>query len=76
MDSMKFFRKLLCSNNNSLKYLCKLFNIDTKNHHRAYDDVIMLEKLFLKGIEIFKLRYNLNEVDIDMIYKYIYEESF
>ena len=72
IDNMKFFRKLLCEKNNTLKYLCSLFKIDTSNHHHAYDDVVMLEKLFLKGIELYKIRYNLEEVSIDMIYNYVY----
>tara|TARA_B100001175_G_C19476254_1_gene624492 strand:+ start:329 stop:886 length:558 start_codon:yes stop_codon:yes gene_type:complete len=76
IDNLKFFKKLLKQPYNSLKYLCNLFKINTNNHHHAYDDVVMLESLFLKGVELFKIKYNLEDVNMDMIYNYIYDESF
>ena len=36
----------------------------------------MLKSLFLKGVELFKIKYNLEDVNMDMIYNYIYDESF
>tara|TARA_B100001121_G_C18464703_1_gene514932 strand:+ start:205 stop:759 length:555 start_codon:yes stop_codon:yes gene_type:complete len=72
LDSLKFFRKLLRQPSYSIKSLCELFNINTKGHHRALNDVIILEQLFNKGLEIYKLKYNLDEVTIEEIYNYTY----
>ena len=72
LDSLKFFKKLLRQQSYSIKNLCELFNIDTKGHHRALNDVIILEKLFNKGLEVYKLKYNLDEVTIEEIYNYTY----
>jgi len=72
LDSLKFFRKLLRQHSYSIKSLCKLFNIDTRGHHRALNDVVILEKLFNKGLEVYKIKYNLDEVTMEEIYNYTY----
>jgi len=72
LDSLKFFKKLLRQQSYSIKSLCELFNISTKGHHRALNDVLILEKLFMKGIETYKIKYNLDNVSIDDIYNYTY----
>jgi len=72
IDSLKFFRKLIKQHSYSIKGLCELFNIDTRGHHRALNDVLILEKLFNKGMEVYKIKYNLEEVSIEDIYNYTY----
>ena len=72
IDTLKFFKKLINQHSYSMKNLCNLFGIKIEGHHRALSDVIMLEKLFLKGIELYQIKYNIEEVDIDEIYNYTY----
>ena len=31
--------------------LCNIYNIDCSKHHRALEDVIILEKLFIKALD-------------------------
>ncbi len=73
IDTLKFFKKLINQQSYSMKNLCNLFNIKIEGHHRALSDVIMLEKLFIKGIELYQIKYNLEQVDIDEIYDYTYK---
>lgn len=72
IDSLKLFRKLICQNRYSIKYLCEIYKIDCSGHHRALEDVIILEKLFMKAIELYKIKYNKNHVDMREIYEYVY----
>tara|TARA_B000000565_G_C23703133_1_gene346531 strand:+ start:21 stop:575 length:555 start_codon:yes stop_codon:yes gene_type:complete len=72
IDSLKFFKKLVRQHSYSIKNLCELFNINTKGHHRALNDVLILEKLFNKGIELYKVKYNLDYVSIKEIYDFTY----
>lgn len=73
IDSIKLFRKLLpYQKSYSIKNLCNIYNIDTSGHHRALEDSNILEQLFYKGVELYKLTYNKKNVTIQEIYRYIY----
>lgn len=76
IDTLKLFRKLLPNrNSHSIKTLCDIYKIDCSRHHRALDDVIILEKLFDKALELYSIK---NDIDIDKIkiediYYYTYD---
>ena len=73
IDTLKLFRKLIPQQqSHSIKTLCNIYNIDCSKHHRALDDVIILEQLFMKAIELYKIMYNVNNINIEEIYSYIY----
>ena len=73
IDTLKLFRKLLPQQQSySIKALCNIYNIDCSKHHRALEDVLILEKLFLKAIELYKIIHNKDNINICEIYNYIY----
>ena len=53
IDTLTLYRKLLpCQRSHSIKTLCEIYNIDCSKHHRALEDVIILEKLYYKAFRI------------------------
>lgn len=75
IDTLTLFRKLLPNrNSHSIKTLCDIYKIDCSNHHRAYDDVLILEQLYYKALELYSIIYNINIKDITTkdIYNYVY----
>ena len=53
IDTLTLFRKLLpYRSSHSIKSLCELYEIDCSKHHRALEDVIILEQLFNKAYSI------------------------
>ena len=75
IDTLTLFRKLLPNrNSHSIKTLCEIYKIDCSRHHRALDDVIILEKLFDKALELYSIK---NDIDIDKIkIKDIYDYTY
>ena len=73
IDTLKLFKKLIPNQqSHSIKILCNLYNIDCSKHHRALEDVIMLEQLFYKAIELYIIIHNKKKCTIEDIYNYIY----
>ena len=76
IDTLTLFRKLLPYRpSHSIKSLCELYEIDCSKHHRALEDVIILEKLFNKAVKLYCVVNNvndINDVNIDEIYNYTY----
>ena len=76
IDTLTLFRKLLpYRSSHSIKALCELYEIDCSKHHRALEDVIILQKLFNKAVKLYCVVNdvnNISEVDISDIYNYIY----
>ena len=73
IDTLTLFRKLLpCQRSHSIKSLCEIYNIDCTKHHRALEDVIILEKLYYKALELYCITQNKNKVNEDEIYKFLY----
>ena len=76
IDTLTLFRKLLPNrNSHSIKTLCDIYKIDCSRHHSALDDVIILEQLFNKALELYSIK---NDIDIDKIkirdiYDYTYD---
>jgi DNA polymerase III alpha subunit (gram-positive type) len=75
IDTLTLFRKLLPNrNSHSIKTLCDIYKIDCSRHHRALDDVIILEQLFDKALELYSIK---NNIDIDKIkIKDIYDYTY
>jgi len=75
IDTLTLFRKLLPNrNSHSIKTLCEIYKIDCSKHHRALEDVIILEQLYYKAIELYSIIYDvdINQITIEDIYEYIY----
>lgn len=73
IDTLKLFKKLIPNQqSHSIKSLCNLYNIDCSKHHRALEDVIILEQLFYKAIELYKIIFNKKKINIEDLYNYIY----
>ena len=73
IDTLKLFRKLLpCQRSHSIKTLCEIYNIDCSKHHRALEDVIILEQLYYKALELYCITRNKKTVNEDEIYNFIY----
>ena len=73
IDTLTLFRKLLpCQRSHSIKTLCEIYNIDSSKHHRALEDVIILEKLYYKALELYCIIFNKKNVNEDEIYKFLY----
>ena len=73
IDTLKLFRKLLPNkSSHSMKTLCEIYKIDCSKHHRALEDVIMLEQLFYKALELYSIIHNNDNVCIEDIYNYLY----
>tara|TARA_B110000967_G_C18801721_1_gene518838 strand:- start:672 stop:1244 length:573 start_codon:yes stop_codon:yes gene_type:complete len=73
IDTLTLFRKLRpCQSSNSIKTLCEIYNIDCTKHHRALEDVVILEKLYYKALELYCITKNITTVNEDEIYEYLY----
>jgi len=75
IDTLLLFRKLLPNrNSHSIKTLCEIYKIDCSRHHRALDDVIILEQLFEKALELYSIIFDIeiSKIKIETIYDYIY----
>ena len=75
IDTLILFRKLLPNrNSHSIKTLCDIYKIDCSKHHRALDDVIILEQLFEKALELYSIIFNIDikKIKIEDIYNYTY----
>ena len=54
IDTLTLFRKLLpFQQSHSIKSLCNIYNINWTKHHRALEDVIILEQLYNKALELY-----------------------
>ena len=76
IDTLTLFRKLLpYRSSHSIKALCELYEIDCSKHHRALEDVIILEQLFNKAIQLYCIiqETEIENVTIEEIYKYVYD---
>ena len=75
IDTLILFRKLLpYRSSHSIKALCELYKIDCSKHHRALEDVIILEQLFHKAVELYCIIQETENVTIEEIYKYVYDK--
>ena len=77
IDTLTLFRKLLPNkSSHSIKTLCEIYKIDCTKHHRALEDVIILEQLFYKALELYSIIYNIDidDICIEDIYNYLYYE--
>lgn len=55
IDTLYIARKVLCElESKSLESLCKYYEIEDKNHHRAYNDAFVTAQLYLKLAERFQ----------------------
>jgi len=73
IDTLTLYRKLLpCQRSHSIKTLCEIYNIDCSKHHRALEDVIILEKLYYKALELYCITQNKTNVNEEEIYNFIY----
>ena len=73
IDTLTLYRKLLpCQRSHSIKTLCEIYNIDCTKHHRALEDVIILEKLYYKALELYCITQNKKNVTEEEIYNFIY----
>lgn len=70
--NLKFARKLEITNSCRLTVLSKYFKIDGEQNHRAFDDAILLKKVFKCLLKIFKKKYNLDDVNMDYLFEYTY----
>lgn len=77
IDTLTLFRKLLPNKgSHSIKTLCEIYKIDCTKHHRALEDVIILEQLYYKALELYSIIYDIdiNNICIEDIYNYLYYE--
>tara|TARA_Y100000591_G_scaffold326873_1_gene350327 strand:- start:1016 stop:1573 length:558 start_codon:yes stop_codon:yes gene_type:complete len=73
IDTLILYRKLLpYQRSHSIKTLCETYNIDSSKHHRALEDVLILEKLYNKAKELYCIIFNKKKVTDKQIYEYIY----
>ena len=73
IDTLTLFRKLTpYQRSHSIKTLCEIYNIDCTKHHRALEDVIILEKLYYKALELYCIIFNKKKVSENEIYNYLY----
>ena len=74
IDTLTLFRKLLpFHNSHSIKALCNIYNINCTKHHRALEDVIILEQLYIKALELYCIKFNKKNVSVKEIYNYTYD---
>ena len=73
IDTLTLFRKLTpYQRSHSIKTLCETYNIDSSKHHRALEDVLILEKLYNKAKELYCIIFNKKKITEKEIYEYIY----
>lgn len=75
IDTLTLFRKLLPNKgSHSIKTLCEIYKIDCTKHHRALEDVIILEQLYYKALELYSIIYDvdINDICTEDIYNYLY----
>jgi DNA polymerase-3 subunit epsilon len=56
IDTLELSRYFVDMRSYKLETLAKRFKIDTENFHRAWDDAVTTAKLFLKLLNIFKIK--------------------